>query len=96
MTPESSSIVLPPHTIIQPYAEVGLMQFYFYPRKVYNCGPDEAAACMYRARTTRTYVLSVPHFPPPEEALKYKAYVRFSEKLGLYVPRSGSSGGDGD
>ena len=90
MTPESSSIVLPPHTIIQPYAEVGLMQFYFYPRKVYNCGPNEAEACMYRARTKHTYVLAVPHFPPPEQALKYKTYVRFSDKLGIYVPKDTS------
>ncbi len=90
-TPESSSIVVPPHSIIQPYAEVGLMQFYFYPRKVYNCGPNEAEACMYRARTEHTYVLAVPHFPPPEEALKYKDYVPFNDSLGLYVPRSASS-----
>ncbi len=86
LTDDTSSIVLPPHSIIQPYAEVGLMQFYFFPRKVYNCGPNEAAKCMYRARTEHTYVLAMPHFPPPEEALKYKVYVPFDDKFGLYVP----------
>ena len=72
------------------------MQFYFFPRKVYNCGPNEAEACMYRARTQHTYVLAVPHFPPPDEALKYKDYVAFNDSLGLYVPRQSESGDEGN
>ncbi|MGA9190452.1 MAG: hypothetical protein WBZ24_01845, partial [Anaerolineales bacterium] len=95
-TAEDSSIVLPPHSILVPYAEVGLMQFYFFPRKVYNCGPNEAEACMYRARTQHTYVLAVPHFPPPDEALKYKDYVAFNDSLGLYIPRLPGSGNEGN
>jgi hypothetical protein len=95
LTHDDSSVVLPPHNTAQPYAEVGLMQFFFYPRKVYNCGRNEAEACMYRARTEHTYVLAVPHFPPPEEALKYKDYVRFDEHFGLYVPRGASSDSSG-
>ena len=88
--------MLPPHSILVPYAEVGLMQFYFFPRKVYNCGPNEAQACMYRARTQHTYVLAVPHFPPPDEALKYKDYVAFNDSLGLYIPRLPGSGNEGN
>lgn len=95
-TSEDASIVLPPHSVLQPYAEVGLMQFYFFPRKVYNCGPNEAEACMYRARTQHTYVLAVPHFPPPDEALRYKDYVAFDERFGLYVPRPSGSGSEGN
>jgi len=51
---------------------------------------------MYRARTSHTYVLAVPHFPPPDEALKYKDYVPFNEDFGLYVPRVDTSASDGN
>ena len=90
-TPEDSSIVLPPHSEQALYFEhIGFMQFFLYPRKVYNCGPNEAAACMYRARSGHTYVLGLKDFPPSEEALKYKDYIPFDDTWGLYVPKPGS------
>jgi hypothetical protein len=88
IVPEDGSIVLPPHNITSPFAEVGLMQLYFFPRKVYNCGRNEAEACMYRARTDHTYVLGIPHFPPLEFVLPYKAYVAFDSRWGLFVSPS--------
>lgn len=95
-TMDTSSVVLPPHSVISPFADVGLMQFYFFPRKVYNCGANEIEACMYRARTEHTYVLGLPHFPPPEEVLKYKEFVPFNGTFGLYVPTgAGAEAGGG-
>jgi hypothetical protein len=58
---------------------------YLFPRKVYNCGSNEVEDCIYRARTPHTAVLGMPHFPPGDLALKYKLYVPFDGRNGLYI-----------
>jgi hypothetical protein len=84
--PEDASVMLPPRTQQTQFVHEGVMQYFLYPRRVDRCGPNEIEPCIRRASGPGWYVLAVQGFPPPSVAGRFKDYVPFDDKQGLYVP----------
>lgn len=84
--PPESRVIIPPHNIRRPYAHMGLMQFYLFPRDIHNCGVGEVEACVSRIGAPTTYILAVPGFPPRDLAEIRLNFEEFHDDFGLYVP----------
>jgi hypothetical protein len=85
-TPAHAKIIIPPHTGPLPANNVGLMQYFLFPREIHNCGPAEIPACVERAKGPDTYLLRVDDFPPHGLAIKGRVRLDFNEQYGLYAP----------
>lgn len=86
--PENAKVILPPSSMYTPYAHVGLMQFFLFPRDLHNCGADEVEECVKRVQGSDWYILAVQRFPPEDIASQSMRRIDFNSKLGLYVPES--------
>lgn len=85
--PPDAQVMLPPRTVVSPYAHIYLMQYFLYPRRLHNCGPNEVEACMGRIQTNpEFYILGLRHFPPRDLAEIGKDYVPFNDDIGVFVP----------
>lgn len=85
--PENGRVLLPPNFRQSTFEHVGIMQFFLYPREIHNCGADEVEECVKRVSGKEFYILAVRDFPPRELAAETKDYVRFDDKIGLFIPR---------
>jgi hypothetical protein len=84
--PEDSKVIIPPHSVYSPFAHVGLMQYFLFPRDIHNCGVDEVEECVQRVQDSDWYILSVQRFPPKDIASQTKQRIMYDSKLGLFVP----------
>jgi hypothetical protein len=86
--PEDARVVVPPKALVPAYGDIGLMQYFLAPRQIVDCpaGPD-LPACVASMDGNKTYILSIPEFPPRESVPENKAYREHGQGYGLYTPR---------
>ena len=85
--PEEATVVLPPVEIDSTLGNVGLMQYFLYPRRITNCPRDmtfDDCATLYSGE--RTYILVVEGFSSADGAAPRKTYVQFDDRRGVYEP----------
>ena len=85
-TSPQARIILPPRYPERAESNVGLMQFYLFPRDIHNCGIDEVEACVRRIRGANSYILALADFPPRALASQTRRYIPFDEERGLFGP----------
>jgi hypothetical protein len=92
--PPDGRVVVPPMDIDSKFGDVGLMQYFLFPRQVVNCpsGPD-MRPCIRSMVGTRTYILRAGEFPRADDVPPSKEYSPFEDDLGLYAPRRSVEGG---
>ena len=84
--PENARVLLPPNKPVQPMANVGLMQFYLFPRELHNCGVDEVDACLQRNEDSDFFILTAWKFPPEEWTSRNRQFIQHNEESGVYAP----------
>lgn len=85
--PEEATVVLPPIALDSTLGNVGLMQYFLYPRRIANCpGGMDFADCAVMYSGERTYILAIADFPPKGAAEINKPYIQFDDRRGLYAP----------
>ena len=86
--PEEATVVLPPVEIDSTLGNVGLMQYFLYPRRITNCpGEMGFADCAVMYSGEHTYILAIADFPPEGAAETNKPYIQFDDRRGVYEPR---------
>lgn len=87
-TPPEAILILPPKTLNNSYEHIGFMQYMLFPRDIHNCGHDESPEeCVSRMADDNIYILGLDYFPPREEALETKKFLRYDGDLGVFAPR---------
>lgn len=84
--PEDARVIVPPRSRGSAYEEVGLMQYFLFPRDIHNCGQGEVEACVRRATGENTYILAISYFPPRALARESRRQIHFDENRGLFAP----------
>ncbi len=85
-TPPEARIVLPPRSPERAESNVGLMQFFLFPRDIHNCGVNEVEECVLRIGGPSTYIIALEDFPPRELAELNRRFIPFEDQVGLYGP----------
>ena len=86
--PVEATVVLPPVEIDSTLGNVGLMQYFLYPRRITNCpGEMDFADCAVMYSGERTYILTIADFPPEGAAEMSKTFIQFDDRRGVYEPR---------
>ena len=87
VVPEEATVVLPPVEIDSTLGNLGLMQYFLYPRRIANCpGEMDFADCAFLYSGERTYILAIADFPPKGAVEINKPYIQFDDRRGLYAP----------
>jgi hypothetical protein len=85
--PEEATVVLPPVEIDSTLGNVGLMQYFLYPRRITNCpGEMDFADCAILYSGERTYLLAIADFPSYSVEEANKVFVQFNDRRGVYAP----------
>lgn len=84
--PEDAKLLFSPIKPVQPFSNLGLMQYFFMPRELHNCGSNEVEECILRMTGPTSYIITVWNFPPAETALRVKVFIPFKGDRGVYVP----------
>ncbi len=85
--PEHGRIVLPPLTVDPTFGNMGIMQFFLFPRSVVNCPSVEAMEeCLEMFRGQDTYFLSVGEFPEADAIGDTRRLLPFDAGQGLFLP----------
>lgn len=85
--PEGGRVVLPPMIAEPVYGNVGLMQYFLFPREVVNCPPAPAVSeCVRSMHGPRSYILAIGDFPHPSDVPAGKTLMTLADGYGLYVP----------
>ena len=84
--PENARVLLPPNKPVQPMANVGLMQFYLFPREIHNCGVNEIEACFQRLEDSDFFILTAWKFPPHGLASHHRQFIQHKGESGIYAP----------
>jgi len=85
--PEDGRLILPPNIPQRPFAHVGYMQYYLFPRDIQNCGHDEVEACVRRIGGAKTYIMALPDFPPRALASEKLRFIPYRDDMGVFAPR---------
>lgn len=85
-TPPEARIILPPRIPERAESNVGLMQFFLFPRDIHNCGINEVEDCVQRIGGPSTYIIALEDFPPRELAALNRRFIAFDAEIGLYGP----------
>ena len=87
VVPESGRVVLPPISVDDTYGNLGIMQFFLFPRSIVNCPSIDATDdCLELFQGDDTYFLSVGTFPQKSKVDETRKYVPFEAELGLFLP----------
>jgi len=86
--PVARRVVIPPMQTDSAFGDVGLMQYFLFPREIVNCpsGPD-LASCVRSLTGAQTCILRIGDFPAPEDVPPSKGYLPFDAERGLYCPQ---------
>ena len=84
--PEDAKVLLPPHTPVQVYSNMGLMEYFLMPRELHNCGVNEVEECVLRMTGPTSYIITAWKFPPRDIAVQVKEFVPFKDEKGIYAP----------
>ncbi len=94
VVPTDATVIVPPVTVDEVLGNEGIVQYYLFPRRVSNCPRSQPIErCIAGPMGPDSYILAVGGFPPPEVAEQAKAFVRFDDERGVYVPRPNLTGG---
>ena len=85
--PEDGRLILPPRRPERSLAHVGFMQYFLFPREIHTCGLNEVDDCILRVTGRKTYIISLPDFPPRDLAERSKRFVPYSGDYGVFVPK---------
>lgn len=80
-----AKVILPHKEIWGPFTHIGFMQYFLYPRLVDNCHKP-IDKCVLNLMGEKTYILSVPGFPPHDVASQIKIYLPFDGEWGIFMP----------
>ena len=85
--PPEGRVVVPPMDQEPVFGNIGMMQYFLFPRDVVNCpsGPS-LSACVSSMRGAMTYILAIGGFPSPEDVPEGKVLLHHSANRGLYAP----------
>ena len=92
IVPADGKVIIPPLSVDVVFGNIGIVQYYLYPRRIDNCGEHEIEACLLRVTGKRTYILALPGFPPRELAEQSKVLAKFDAERGVYGPRPDAEG----
>jgi len=85
--PEEATVVLPPVEVDSTLGNVGLMQYFLYPRRITNCpGEMSFADCAIMYSGEHTYILGVADFSPDGSSETSKTFIQFDDRWGVYEP----------
>lgn len=85
--PEDGRLAVPPMDLEPTFGDVGLVQYFLFPRQIVNCpSGDDLPACVRSLTGPRTCILRVGDFPAAEDVPSNKVYIRFDAERGLYCP----------
>ena len=86
-TPENAVLLIPPADLDEILGHVGVMQFYFIPRRISDCPRGQPwDKCVRIQQGQDTFILAVEDFPPHEELESTYSFLRFDDDWGLYLP----------
>jgi hypothetical protein len=86
-TPENAVLLIPPADLDEILGHVGVMQFYFIPRRISDCPNSQTwGECMRIQKGEDTYILAIEDFPPSDELRNTYSYRSFDGSWGLYIP----------
>jgi len=94
LVPADGKVIIPPMSTDAVFGNIGLLQYYLFPRRIDNCGEHEIEACLLRVTGARTYILALPSFPPRDLAQQSKVFEGFDAERGVYIPRPDAPGED--
>lgn len=85
--PPEGRVVVPPMSLELVYGNIGIMQFFLFPRDIVNCpsGPT-LSSCISSMKGGSTYILAIGDFPKPEDVPEGKILLRHTENRGVYRP----------
>ena len=86
--PEEATVVLPPVEVDSTLGNVGLMQYFLFPRRITNCpGGMNFNDCVILYSGERTYLLAIADFPAEDVAVGSKEFIQFNGRRGVFAPR---------
>ncbi len=89
-TPQEAVLLIPPSELDEIMGHVGMMQFYFIPRRISNCSRSQSwDECVRLQRGEDTYILAINDFPPNSGLEETYSFLRFDGNWGLYLPNPG-------
>jgi hypothetical protein len=90
VVPESGRVVLPPVTVDSTFGNMGIMQFFLFPRSIVNCPSiGVAEECLELYQGDETYFLSVDSFPENSQVGSTRKFLPFGTSLGIFLPYEG-------
>lgn len=85
--PEDGAVLLPPEEIDDTLSHVGLMQFFLFPRPVFNCPKSQAVeTCLASLRGGESYLLAVGAFPERVVVAQDWILLSHDARRGVYAP----------
>ncbi len=85
--PPDGRLVVPPMDMSPIFGDIGLMQYFLFPRQIVNCPPGEdMPACVQSMTGSNTHILRTGKFPPSDAVPPAKDYLPFSADWGIYSP----------
>lgn len=92
--PEGATLAIPKESQDAEWGHLGIVQYFMFPRRIIDCPPEEAEACVLRLTGESTFILAPNDlFPPRPAAGQVRIYLPFDDRRGLYVP-PGAAGAD--
>ena len=85
--PSDARVVVPPVDREPVYGNIGLMQYFLFPREVVNCpsGPD-LSECVRSMGGSRSHILAIGNFPDPRDVPPGKTLSELMDGQGIYLP----------
>lgn len=87
MVPEEGLVIIPKEEQVWNFGNVGLMQYFLFPRNIADCPVETLDECILNLKGTNTYILAPDStYPPRDLADQVKQFIPFDKDQGLYVP----------
>jgi hypothetical protein len=85
--PEDGLVIIPKESQDWTFGNVGLMQYFLFPRQIANCPITDLEGCILKLTGTNIYLLAInASFPPKDLAAQVKLYIEFDGERGIFVP----------
>jgi hypothetical protein len=85
--PDDARVVLPPISVDETYGNIGIMQYFLFPRDIVNCpSVADTSGCLEQFRGGATYFLFVKGFPGKVMVAETRQFVEFDVDLGIFLP----------
>lgn len=85
--PAGSRVAIPKEEQGGPFGNLGLMQYFLFPRQIVDCPVDEVEACVARMTGPNSYVLAPNDlFPPRDIAHAVRQFHAYDGIRGVFGP----------